>query len=211
MMNHRPFALVSTLMAAGLAAAAMACSSSSTSSTPPDAAGAEPQDSAADGTGPNASDGSGLPDGPVLVDGAACSGPAYAAQSIAATCEPTGDQTPVGGPIAGGTYDTTAVVVFGSAPCSSPWAPGATVDVAGSLLRVTFAAAPGIGQEQQEWSFSVSGPQLTLTLLCDTDPNGHVGTVATYGYTATSTTLTLYVPGDSAAGFLAENVTLTHP
>lgn len=148
-----------------------------------------------------------IPDGPG--DGGACGAPEDTAPTITATCDSHAMQSPTGGPVADGTYYATSVVVIGSAPCSSEWAPGATLQVSSGVLSITYAAAPGIGEDHQQWTFAISGNQLTRSLRCDTDPNGVVGGTETDGYTATGAQLTLFTPSNPATGVLAENVTFT--
>jgi hypothetical protein len=81
--------------------------------------------------------------------------------------------------------------------------------VSAGVLQLSYAPAPGIGEEHQEWSYSTAGSQLTRKLVCDTDPNGAVGASEVDGYTATATQVTLFIPSNAAAGFNAENVTFT--
>jgi hypothetical protein len=185
---------------AALLATSVACGSSGSGSTDAgtaaDAATADSGSVPADGGGPSEG-------------GGACTGPANTASAVTATCDPGAAHSGSGNTIADGTYQVSSVVVASGSPCSSIWAPGATLQIAGGGFAITFAPAPGLGEEHQHWSYSTSGSTLTMTLQCDTDPNGVIGAIDRPAYTATATQLTLLYPGDSAAGFPAQNVTFS--
>lgn len=141
------------------------------------------------------------------MEGGACTGPVQAAPAVAETCDPNATQSPAGGSISDGTYYVSAITVARSSPCSSVWGAGTTLQVSGNMLLFSYAPAPGIGETHEQYSFTTSGNQLTRTLLCDTDPNGSIGAMDTDGYTATTSTITLYVP--EFGGGAPQNVTFT--
>jgi hypothetical protein len=176
--------------------ASPACSSSSGSGGGSDA-GAHTDGGGSSSGGASSSGGTG-----------ACTAPDDSPPAVTATCDPNATQSPAGGAIADGTYVTTADVYLGPSPCTSVWAPGVTLTIASGVLSFTFAPAPGLGSEQQQWSYSASGAQITETVLCDTDPNGATGT-GTVGYTAAGNQLTLFFPACCGDSYLGENVTFT--
>ena len=180
------------LALAGLAL--LACSSGSTSGGTSDAG------SHADASGSSSGGSSG---------GGSCSAPDDSPPAISPTCDPNATQSAAGGAIADGTYITTADVYLGPSPCSPAYAAGATLQVASGVLSFSFAPVPGNGTEDQQWSYSASGTQITRTLLCDTDPNGTVGATETDGYTAAGGQLTLFLPPCCSDSYLGENVTFT--
>ena len=135
-----------------------------------------------------------------------CSAPSDSAPTIAATCNASAAQSSAGGSIADGIYFATADVVLADPPCSSTYVPSTTLQIANGVFAFSYAAA-GLGGENQQWSYALSGLQVTLTLLCDTDPLGTVGAVVTPGYTATETQLTLFFPSCCADSYTGENVT----
>lgn len=94
------------------------------------------------------------------------------------------------------------------APCDSTF-PGSTLQIVNGVFAFSFVPAPGVGDGHQRWSYATSGSQVTLTLQCDSDPNGLVGTTVTTGYTAGGTELTLFYPSCCGDSYVGENVTFT--
>ena len=142
--------------------------------------------------------------------GGSCTTPlADTAPTIVATCDANAQQTATGGAIVEGTYFASSDVVLASAPCSSSYVPSTTLQIANGVFAFSFAPAPGIGNEQQQWSYVTSGSQVTLTLLCDTDPNGSVGTVVVAGYSILVSQLTLYFPSCCGGSYSGENVSFS--
>jgi hypothetical protein len=126
-----------------------------------------------------------------------------------ATCDANAAQSAAGGTLVDGTYVATSDVVLHDTPCSSAYVPSTTLQIANGVFAFSYSPVPGNGVEQQQWSYTVSGSQVVLTLLCDTDPNGSVGNVSTVGYTAVAGQLTLFFPSCCADSYLGENVTFS--
>jgi hypothetical protein len=141
--------------------------------------------------------------------GGACTGPANNAPAIVATCDSSASQTPAGGTIVDGTYQATSDIVLHDTPCSSAYVPSTTLQIANGIFAFTFSPVPGTGAEQQQASYTVSGSNVVLTGLCDTDPNGVVGTASTIGYTASAGQLILFFPSCCDDSYLGENVTFS--
>jgi hypothetical protein len=189
--------------------AALACGSSATSSGGADA-GAD-AGGAADSGGPP-TDAASLSDGDAHADagtGGACSAPADTASAIVATCDAHAQQTATGGTIVQGSYFASSDVVLQATPCSSAYVPSTTLQIANGVFSFSFAPAPGLGEEHQQWSYVASGSQVTLTLLCDTDPNGSVGSVVVAGYSTLVSQLTLYFPACCGGSYPGENVSFS--
>ena len=142
-------------------------------------------------------------------NGGSCSAPADTAPTIVATCDAHAQQTVTGGTIVEGPYFASSDVVLESAPCSSSYVPSTTLLIGGGVFAFSFAPAPGLGEEHQQWSYVASGSQLTLTLLCDTDPNGVVGTVVVAGYSTLVSQLTIDFPSCCGGSYSGENVSFS--
>jgi hypothetical protein len=200
-----PSRAVSRLHVAVLAPclAALGCGSSAPASRGSDA-GADAL-GASDSSG-EPSDGGGHSD---TSTGGACSAPTDTAPAIVATCDANAQQAATGGTIVEGTYFASSDVVLQASPCSSTYVPSTTLQIANGVLSFSFAPAPGLGEEHQQWSYVASGTQLTLTLLCDTDPNGSVGTVVVAGYSTLVSQLTLYFPACCGGSYSGENVSFS--
>jgi hypothetical protein len=141
--------------------------------------------------------------------GGACTGPANTAAAIAADCDPNPAQSATGGTIVDGTYHATTDIVLHDIPCSSAYVPSTTLQIANGVFAFTLTTEPGNGEEHQQWGYTASGSQLTLTLLCDTDPNGAVGNVSTVGYAAEAGQLVLLFPSCCGDSYSGEDVTFS--
>jgi hypothetical protein len=135
---------------------------------------------------------------PTLPDGGACnslepSGPLVPYQCIAATMP-----TPAGGTIVDGTYVLTSSAFYGS-PCPAPEQDRDEWLICGTnwqtVQELTAGTNPAVLHTFDVDVTPAGGPALNVQITC-----GAPLSTITFQYTASPTTLTLFVGGGSAAG-----------
>lgn len=98
-----------------------------------------------------------------------------------------------GGTIADGTYVLTSAADYQSTSCSSEKISATYVIAGGCWQEVAQASSPGVSVSLvATLSVSVQGNQLTTTALCQ---SAQLPATATSTFTASGSTLTLFVPG----------------